>query len=361
MKKSNLIIADRDERYINNLMNYISKNYSSIFNVSCFTEHAYIEEYIKKGEKVDIVLMDLEFFKDNIDKYKDVFVVLLTENLLEYEGYGCIKKYQSAEKICNDIIRSYEANGKNVEESEEVGDTKVLTFYSPIGGIGTSTLAISTAYLAAKKRKKILYINLENIQSTEIFINDSINPKYNLSDLIFSIKNRSNSFLQVFNSSIKKCQHIDLYYFGVVDSLLDIEELTSDNIKDLIENIQKIKLFNFIVVDLPSTLHTKYYNLFQKSSNVFVAIGQDKRSNYKIDTLLEQLDDTENFLFIVNKLNESKEQLFPRTVSINTKPVIQNINFYDEIEGTYDFDKYFQIPSEFKEKMEEIVNLHVLN
>lgn len=353
MEKRNMIIVDSDERYIKNLMNYINKNYSNIFNTTCFTDYLYMEEYIKKQKKTDIILISLELFKDNISKLKDRFVIILTESLSEYDGHSCIKKYQSAEKICRDIIKKYEVDRKDIEDNK---DTNVITFYSPIGGIGTSTLAISTAYFIGQMGKKVLYVNLENIQSTEIFLNNFQKSKYNLSDLIISIKNRSNNFSEILNSSINKYSDLEFYYFGVTDSILDIEELTYEDIKDLVENIQKVNLFDFVVFDLPSTLDTKYYSLFQKSNNVFVSIGQDKRSNYKIDTLLTQLDNTENFLFIVNKLNNKKEQLFPRIVSINAKPVIQTINFYEDIEGIYDIDKCFEICSEFKEDIEQIAN-----
>lgn len=360
MEKYNLFIAENDERYVTNLMYYISEKYSNKFNTTCFTDYTVLDEHINKNDKVDIILINPDLLSENKSKYNNKTVILLTDDVDRYKEYSCIKKYQSAEKICSDLIKIYENKVKEQVENKSKENTSIFTFFSPLGGIGTSTLAISTAYSLAKNNKRVLYLNLENIQSTNIFIREFSKSKYDFVDLTIAIKNRSTNIIDILAQGINKFNDTKLYYFNSIESILDIEELTSEDIKILVESIEKSNLFDFVIIDIPSVLDTKYYYLFQKSVSVIVAIGQDKRSNYKIDTLLTQLDNTQNFLFVVNKFNKYKERLIPKVIAVNSKPIIETIDFYEEIDGNYIVDELLSFPT-FNRKVDELINNNIFN
>ena len=357
MGKYNLVIAESDSQYLNNLMNYISQNYGHVFNTICFTEKTYLDEHINKADKLDIILMNKDFYNKDFNSYDKTSVIILSENLTEFEGFPCLKKYQSADKICTDIIRIYESSINN--NYKKNNGTKVITFYSPLGGIGTSTIAVTTAYNIAKKGEKVLYLSLEDIQSTEIFMGN-IKATYNLSDLISSVKERSEEFKSILTNGCQKYKKSSLYYFNPVDSILDIEDLSLEDIRELVEKIEELNVFDYVIFDLQSVLNTKYYHLFKKSIKVIVTIGQDKRSNYKIDTMLKQLDETENFIFIVNKFEEDVERLVPKLIANGSSSIIGTIPFDEKIKDNYDFYDYVNSSPDFAEKVDNIVRHNIL-
>lgn len=354
MKKYNLLIAENDEKYITNLMYYINQRFGDRFNTTCFTDHLEYEEYLNRTDNIDIILAGKDFLLENMTKYNRT-VITFNEDTEKYKEFPCIRKYQSVDKICLEIIKIHEENLKNNSENQNKENIQIYTFYSPIGGIGTSTIAISFAYDLANCNNKVLYLNLENIQSTNLFFYESGQSKLSFSDLVTSVKNRNDDIINILKSAANEFNESKLYYFNSTESILDLEELTLEDIKILIENIEKCGLFDYVIVDIPSVPNTNYYYLLKKSQNVIMLMGQDKRSSYKIDSLLEQLDDTKNFLFVVNKFNKYKERLIPKIVAVDAKPVISTIDFYEEVDGNFNIRNIFDI-SIYKRKIDDLIN-----
>lgn len=361
MKKYNLVIAETDNMYVNNLMNFISQNYSYNFNIVCFTEKEYFMKYIEKGNKAEILLINPELYYEGINSDNfELVVALLDNNSTGFKGFNSIKKYQSADKICNELIRLYEAkNGSNEKSGEGDISTKIITYYSPIGGIGKTTLALSTALSLTKAGKKVIYVNLEDIQSTSAFF-DSVNSNASLSDIIYSIKERTDKFKEVLLNTVSEDNKTGIFYFGMVDSVLDIEELTSEDLKELLENLIKVNIYDYVIIDLGTNLNSNYGCILSKSLNVIVPIGQDRLSSGKIDTMLNQIEDTDNFVFLINKLKKDKERILPKTVVSQIRPIIQTIDYDDGVEGNCELGSYYLNAKAFMDKIEELTQNKIL-
>ncbi|WP_143315253.1 AAA family ATPase [Clostridium sp. HBUAS56017] len=352
MGKYNLLILDEDTFYINNLVNYISSNFNKEFNVMSFSDEEHFRTYLGKSEKIDIVLTSMEFFEKYKEKVKDKMVILLAKESLYNNDLPYIKKYQSVEKICRDIITIYESSEK--ESIERDTKAKLIAFYSPVGGIGTTTIAVNTAFTMAIQGEKVLYLSFENLQTIAAFMPNRKNA-YNFSDLVLSIREDTEKFKNVLKNGVLKYEDSSLYYFNPVDSVLDIEDLNMDWVKELIDSIIDKGGFDYIMCDLPANLSSKFYYVFEKSVNIMSLIGQDPISSYKVDAMLKQLDDIKKFKFIINRFNEEKERLIPRLVSSNLLPIISSIPYYDEMYGVNDLKTLTNIDGKFNEKIQEII------
>jgi hypothetical protein len=84
MKKYNLFIADSDERYITNLMYYISQKFSNKFTTTCFTNYEGLTEEIKKNDNADIFLINSDFLSEDIVSDNKT-VIVLSEDLEQYK------------------------------------------------------------------------------------------------------------------------------------------------------------------------------------------------------------------------------------------------------------------------------------
>jgi cellulose biosynthesis protein BcsQ len=335
MAKINLIIAETDSAYLNGLVNYLSANYEDIFRITCFTKREYLEKYINSDRTVDILLIKPEIYYEDISKnfIKSIIILNDNKNINEFKGYHVVKKYQTGERLCKEILDIYNSsNPKCCDEHKlKSTDSNIITLYSPIGGIGKSVIAISTALQLTKLNKKVLYLNLEDLQSTSVFFN--CNTCKNTSDLLYFVKERDEKFREVLQSIAMKDEDTGINYLAPVDSVLDIEDLRADDINFMLSKLIEANIYNYIIIDLSSRFNSIYKVIFEKSSKVIVPVGQGELSCIKIEGLLKQLDGLSNIYFIQNKYRENFQTSIPEALMREKKPIIQKIYYDDELEN----------------------------
>lgn len=331
MAKINLIIAETDSAYLKGLVNYISNNFEDTFRITCFTKIEYLEKYISSDRSMDILLIKSDMYYENLARNSIRSIVILSEstNVSEFNGFPVVKKYQPGERICKEILNIYYNNNPDAARDEEARkpEGSIITLYSPVGGIGKSTIAIETAMRLSQGNKEVLYLNLEDLQSTLVFF--ECNTNKNMSDMLYFVKERDENFRKILKDIVIKDEDAGFSYFAPVDSILDIEDIKPDDIKFMLNKLLEINVYNYIIIDLSSTFNINYKTIFEMSSKVIVPIGQDKLSIIKLENFLRQLDDLENFTFIQNKYRDNLQTMIPSVLLREKKPIIQKI-YYDE-------------------------------
>ena len=331
MAKISLVIVEPDRPYITSLTDFFSERYGDKLKITCFTEVQYLEKYFQKNKKIDILLIKPEMYYEEIPKQliRNIIILSGKKDLTEFKGYPIVKKYQTGEELYKELLNIYTTNNSGVDQILENSNKEVsiTTVYSPIGGIGKTTIAIALALTLCKLSKAVLYLNLEDIQSTPAFFNCTCSR--NLSDLLYFVKDRNDKFQEKLQTIVLKDITSGLNYFGPVDSVLDIEDLNSEDTKFLMESLYKTNRYEYIIIDLSSRFNSNYNEILSKSSKVLIPIGQDKLSSVKLDNLLKQTDKLDNFYFIINKYREENDIILPQSLVKEKKPIIQNI-YYDE-------------------------------
>lgn len=329
MAKISLVIVEPDKSYLTGLTNFLSERYSDKLQITCFTEIMYLEKYFKSNKKIDILLIKPEMYYDEMPLQMISNIIILSDkkDLTQFNGFPIVKKYQTGEILYHELLNIYENNlgiDQNPESSNK--EVNITTVYSPIGGIGKTSIAIALALTLCKLGKAVLYLNLEDIQSTSAFFDCTCSR--NLSDLLYFVKDRSDKFQEKLQSIVLTEVSSGLNYFGPVDSVLDIEDLNSEDARFLMESLSKTTRYEYIIIDLSSRFNSNYNEILSKSSKVLIPIGQDKLSSVKLDNLLKQTDNLDNFYFLINKYREENNILLPENLVREKKPIIQNI-YYD--------------------------------
>ncbi|URZ03924.1 AAA family ATPase [Clostridium felsineum] len=330
MAKINLIIAETDAAYLKGLVNYVSSNFEDTFRITCFTSREYLEKYVSSDRILDVLLIAPDMFYDGLvrNSIKTIAVLSEANNIKEFNGFPVLKKYQPGERLCKEILSVYYNNNpEDTKEEVKKQEGNIITLYSPVGGIGKSTIAVEVAKKLTDLNKEVLYLNLEDLQSTLVFFD--CNTSKNMSDFLYFIKERDENFKEVIKDIVLKDEESGINYFAPVDSVLDIEELKVDDVKFMLKKLLETDMYNYIIVDLSSTFNINYKTIFEISSKVIVPIGQDKLSNVKLQNFLKQLDNLHNFCFIQNKYKDSSENTIPDVLLREKKPIIQKI-YYDE-------------------------------
>ena len=72
MPTLNLVIADKDQSYLDMLVDFLYSKYGNRFYVQSFSNEKTFNEYIEKAERIDILLISPEFCSKDLNLEKVV-------------------------------------------------------------------------------------------------------------------------------------------------------------------------------------------------------------------------------------------------------------------------------------------------
>ncbi len=292
MRRLNLVIADTDEVYVQNVVNYLLTNYLQRLQVSSFTKQELLYDFLSGLNRVDVLLISPDMCSETMPKKSDTKMFLLTqgETSVKDEGRDFIDKHQVGDEFINKLLDMFsegEEDAVILEEPARDIETKVVAIYSPIGGTGKTTIAINSAVYCAKKGLKVFYLNLETFQSTPLFFN--CKSDRNLSELLRCLKQGEN-----LGTKIKEIRQIDpdcnVHYFVPPEDIIDLKETDSREIKALIDAFRSIRLYDIVILDMSSELNDRNIALLETSDEVVMVLAQDAVSNIKAEYVSEQLE-----------------------------------------------------------------------
>lgn len=333
MAKMNMAIVDADDRYIKGVSNYFNNNYSEKFTISCFSSEEYIVEFIESGKKIDILLINKEMYSDQVKKYNAKATIILSDSKDQgdCDGIPIINKYTPGASLYDIIIKAYASQSPELlDKISNNSDSKIITVYSPIGGVGKTTLAINLAKALVEKGSEVLYLNLEDVQSTMLYF-ESNNEK-SFSDFIYSVKQRKKTIKSDFIDFSSKDDNTGVYFFKPTDSILDIEDIDKEDMKCLLENIIGLKMFNYIIIDTSAKYNSQYRVLLNSSDEIIFPFCKDNTSNVKLELFLNNITGLDRYNFIINKSKGNGQYTIPEIFDREHKEILEEIPWDNNLE-----------------------------
>lgn len=301
MAKINIVIADTDELYLNHLTNYLIEHINK-FEVFAFTSKESLVRYITDGtNKIDIIAFTEDLMHDAIQNANVPSKILLSDgSYTELSDYDCVNKYQKAEKFVNDILLIYAEKTGHVEVvSMGDKDTKILGFFSPVGGAGKTSLALGTACALAQSGKRVFYLNAEKINSTTDVLNASTSGS--LSDLYLSLKTKgANVGLRIVANKYTDSNGVT--YINPAESSLEINELTSDDFVRLIKEFEKLGDFDVVIIDFESEFDKEKAKILTAVDRVFMPYTAEYSSVAKMKLFYKELGMYDEYKELLEKI-----------------------------------------------------------
>ena len=165
MDRFQVLVDLKDRRYAKRLIEFLTRRYG---------EQMQVEELNRSQPQSYASAILLTDQDDRPKQYAQVIWVSAEAGL---------NPYQSGHKIAGEIMKQKEnwhLNEDVLEFNAKKGEW--VSVYSPIGGIGTSTLAMGLADVLAKE-KKVLFLLLEGASAWSLFFRYPLG--YNLSDFFY--------------------------------------------------------------------------------------------------------------------------------------------------------------------------------
>lgn len=291
MAKIKLVIADTDECYVESLVGYLTEKHSEKFRITYFTEQAGIESCLSK-EKLnsDVLLIGEEFINKlmNCEEVNTIIVLSDKRQNGKCGDYTVINKYQTGDNLVSTVMGIYSERNPGV--SGTYGGslyTKVIAVYSPVGGAGKTSVAVGSALQCADRGKQVFYLNLETCQSTSMFFD--CKGEMNLSHILYYLKEK-NMNLAAKLEGIRVCDtNTGIHFLSPPDSILDLEEISPDEIKSFILCLKQMGYYDMVFIDMSSDIHTRMSAILEACDEVLLVLTQEPRAGTKASHLFKEL------------------------------------------------------------------------
>lgn len=340
MDKLNIFIASDDVEYSEKVTELIINRYTSRFHVFRATA-SYLENNTSQLDNVQILLLDANIAPViNPDMFRGVTIILEGEKKLHPEVGGASEKihylfkYQDGESLINNILDIYSrSEGKLVTDiNHNTPSTHVMAVYSPLGGIGKTTVALGVCVHSARRGLKTLYLNFNGM-------NFVVDEDRNFSRMLVAIDDIDAGLLEALR---RKERSTGLYYYTLPDSCLEFSELAESKITNLFQKIIGSGLYDVIVLDLSSEFNGSNLALMNLCDNICFLAGNNPVSEFKIKRFEEEINVlgsantmsiTEKLIFVINNNSGLKTQAHEEKVLLFRQDSVEELPYCSALDN----------------------------
>ncbi len=269
MKNTRLWIADSEAPYADAFREYVNLKKSHLFQVRMCTEQEQLQKALA-SEEIEILLISARWYEAFRELIRNECVILLSEGSLprELERFPAVYKYQSAENILREIMYYYSEQEEEEYYTQVRKDNRVIGIYSPQEGIGKNKFALTLGQILAEDWN-VLYLNLEECSGFSEILGEN---HWNLSDLIYYLRQNKASFLYRLNSMVRKLDHLD--YIPPCESYTDFRQITVEEWQRLLHLIRTQGMYDFIILDFGNVTGHEVC-LLRQCSGIYLPVGRD--------------------------------------------------------------------------------------
>jgi cellulose biosynthesis protein BcsQ len=308
-----LIVADRDNIFVNALADFLQREYGHLFDIACFTTEQAIHQLGSSNCEVDILLVD-KSLKVSIPKLDNTIALVTLTDVASEAASAVIYKYQSAEQIAMHILEIYDKSSKELITGRKKAECCTsICVYSASGGSGKTMVAYSMAAQYALQEKKVLFLSLEAWCSIPILCKGK--ESKGLVYLLYLIKNQ----LPNLKLKLENLKAVDsatgIHYIARESSALEYKDITMADMAVLTDFLRENSDYDVVIIDLDSSVSEITLGAFKYCDaiiNIFRnGLAIDKYLDFigqmsKLSDMLQR-DLSANTLHVANMHNASAD------------------------------------------------------
>lgn len=276
MSERNLVICDREIRYANGLGENIAERDDLAVKVYVCSNLERVLE-LAKDKRIHIFIVDEQFaYAQRMQIGANQIFVLARGKVTDLgEEEWAIGKYQCADEIIREVFEFYvDKTKENVMRTINKERAKLLAMYSPIHRIGKTSFAMAFGKECAKK-KKVLYLNLEEYAGVDIRQSEELN----LGDLLYYLRQGNGNWWIRLQSATKKVEELDVV--SPIPVVLDLKEVAWTEWELLMREIVESSLYDMVILDVGESIQG-LFSLLEMCDCVYMPILEDEISVRKM-------------------------------------------------------------------------------
>lgn len=279
--KIKLAILEKDIGYLSRIVAAFSAKYTDKLEIYSFTEYDVAISALT-ANKIDVFIAS-DAFDIDINEIPGrcgfaYFVDGLGVDTIK--GQTAVCKFQKADLIYKQILSLYSENASNIS-GLKLGESacRVVGFASPCGGVGCSTMAAAYAVACAGRGQRVLYLNLETYGASDIFF--EAEGQFDMSDIIYALKSKKTNIGLKIESCVKQ-DASGVYFFSQPKLVLDIMEMGTEEILQLISELEMSGNYSCIVIDMDFSLEKPYLEIYKQMNSIVIVSEGTVVSNTKV-------------------------------------------------------------------------------
>ena len=248
--KDIMALCDKDEEYVYRLQELLSQRESFPFTVSGYSDREAFKQELKKG-RFSLVLASEGFYRDvcELDEESRPPLMLLKEKNSIPEAAAYIRKYQSGEKIRQEIMEKFAPRTGGAFGGKGDKKTKLYGVFSPLCS-AKSSFSLLLGQLMAKK-SSVLYLNFEPFSGLSGLMSGSGDK--DLTDLVYYMQGGKERLVYKLESMVGNVNGLD--YISPAFSFVDLGQVREESWLMLIETLKELGTYDNVILDLSEMVH----------------------------------------------------------------------------------------------------------
>lgn len=277
MVSKNLVICDSEEGYAQALAMYFMRKKELAVEVQVCSTVTQVME-LEKTKKIHLLFLAGEYAKEAKGKLQAEKIFLLTIGTEEADGENQVYKYQSGEKIVEDMIRIC---GPEASENESIykggrkQGGKIIGIFSPVHRIGKTTYGLKLGEEMAAT-ENVLYLNLEIYGGIGGHFEEG---EQTLADVLYYARQEKGNLGLLLTTVVKHRKNLD--YIVPMPVAEDVKSVKAEEWLMLIRRILEQSIYDVIILDLDEGI-SGVYELLRACTKIYLLYTQDLYGQAKL-------------------------------------------------------------------------------
>lgn len=346
--KIKLAILEKDKNYMQRIVSVFGTKYADKMEIYSFTDESVAMSMLSSAS-IDVLIASdkFEINVKNLPKKCSFAYFVDSPNIDIVNDQRAICKFQKADLLYKQILDMYSDNVSRISELNfSDSSTKMITFASAAGGVGSSSLAAASAIHFSEAGYKTLYLNLERNSSTDVFF--TAEGQFDMSDIIFALKSKKSNFILKLESCVRQDKR-GVYFYSAPKIALDMLELNYEEMIQIISKLKQSGSYSYIIIDMDFSFTKDILNVYRQSHALVLVSDGSEVSNvktvkaYNAISALEQNTDvplTNRISLLYNKFSNKTGRVIdefeakvisgiPRFEHATSKQVIEQLSALD--------------------------------
>lgn len=277
MVSKNLVICDSEEGYAQALAMYFMRKKELAAEVQVCSTVTQVME-LEKTKKIHLLFLAGEYAKEAKGKLQAEKIFLLMTGTEEADGENQVYKYQSGEKIVEDMIRIC---GPEASENESIykggrkQGGKIIGIFSPVHRIGKTTYGLKLGEEMAAT-ENVLYLNLEIYGGIGGHFEEG---EQTLADVLYYARQEKGNLGLLLTTVVKHRKNLD--YIVPMPVAEDVKSVKAEEWLMLIRRILEQSIYDVIILDLDEGI-SGVYELLRACTKIYLLYTQDLYGQAKL-------------------------------------------------------------------------------
>ena len=280
-----IAIADTDREYVERLSEVLQQ-YNDL-TIRIFTSAEKLKAAME-GNHIDVVLFDPDISGEML-VFPGVKLPMClysdeSRNRSMYADFAKVAKYQRISNIYKELVREYADKAGYSADFNNMQNTKLIAVYSPVGGSGKTTVALSLASKYVSRGKTALFLSMEQLCSSSC-----VNPKLEegITALVAGAADEHVNFELKLKGLMKQGMN-GMFYLEGFERIVDYDAVTGGEMEDILDRMKRCNVCDILVVDMESALDSIGKAVLDAADKIVIVEKTGELSNLKMNLFAQQ-------------------------------------------------------------------------